>query len=342
MRRANWRWPLVLLALLVALGATAPTTRAQSDVVYFPETGHYLRGAFLSFWQTRGDVYIFGLPITEEYVRQSDGRIVQYFEKARFELLVVNNQATVILGQLGRQATAGRSFPQAQPIPTTRDKRYIEETGYIIQYGFKEIWETRGGAPIFGFPLSNEIKEITDDGRERTVQYFENFRFEYWPEFAPGQRVLFTRLGSRYAPPQLTAPLPPNAPPAGPVPENPNQPAPTPAPAPAPAPTPAPDPNALPANINAVVEPQIGPPGTTFVFGANGFEDGEPVGVWVNAPDQSVIGADFQVTADDSGSIGYAGIGIETTADFPEGVYSFVAQGVDSKRQAIGYFRIRR
>jgi hypothetical protein len=321
------------LALALLLLSVLPCTpaAAQEDVIYIPETGHYLRGQFRAFWESRGGVGIFGFPITEEYVRQSDGRIVQYFERARFELLASGSQPTVILGQLGREILGGRTFPKAEPIPTTNDKRYIEETGYIIQYGFKEIWETRGGAPIFGFPLSNEIKERIDDGSERTVQYFENFRFEYWPEFPPGQRVLFTRLGGRLAPPQLLPPLPPNSAPAGPIPES-GQ----------PAPPPPGQGSGLPANINAVVEPQVGPPGTTFAFGANGFEPGEQVGVWVNAPDQSVLGANFQVPADDSGSIGYAGIGLTTGEDFPEGVWSFVAQGVQSKRQAIGYFRLQR
>jgi hypothetical protein len=332
MLRRTLRYALPLLMLAVAMASSLAPARAQTDVIYIPETGHYVRGAFRAFWESKGGVGIFGFPITEEYLRAADGRIVQYFERARFELLNPDNQPTVILGQLGREILGGRTFPKAQPIQNTNDKRYIEETGYIIQYGFKEIWETRGGAPIFGFPLSNELKEVTDDGRERTVQYFENFRFEYWPEFAPGQRVLFTRLGAKLAPPQLMPPLPPNSPPAGPIPES-GQ--------PQPAPQPGQD-TSLPPSINAEVRPQIGPPGTTFAFGATGFEPGEQVGVWVNAPDQSVLGADFQVEADRTGSIGYAGIGIQTGPDFPEGLWSFVAQGVQSKRQAIGYFRIKR
>jgi hypothetical protein len=50
---------------------------------FFPETGHTLLGDFRYFWEKHGGVDIFGLPITEQY--QEDGRLIQYFERARFE-----------------------------------------------------------------------------------------------------------------------------------------------------------------------------------------------------------------------------------------------------------------
>ncbi|MBC8075469.1 MAG: hypothetical protein H7Y32_05285 [Chloroflexales bacterium] len=92
--------------------------------------------------------------------------------------------------------------------------------------------------------------------------------------------------------------------------------------------------------MNATVTPPSGPPGTTFSFAAYGFEPGEPVGIWLTAPNQATFGADLQADADASGSIANAEIGIKTDREFDEGVWSFNAQGVRSNRQAIGYFLI--
>ncbi|NJP06618.1 MAG: hypothetical protein HC837_13795, partial [Chloroflexaceae bacterium] len=281
---------LLLVALLFGFATPAP---AQSDAVYFQETGHYLQGTFRVFWETNGSVDIFGLPITEEYVATDTGRVTQYFERARFELTELDGRSLVALGRLGIEYTEGRTFPKVPPITNTSSRRYFPETQHVIQYGFKEIWETRGGLSIFGFPISEEIYEVLSNGRWHTVQYFERVRFEYWPEFPPGKRVLISSLGRELAPATLTAPLPPGAAPGAPV----TQPAPAPTPVSAGAPIPTatpvlvpvapPNPNPvappnssippdtsggsapvlvplLPASVNALVIPDSGPPGTTF------------------------------------------------------------------------------
>jgi hypothetical protein len=314
---------LTLALLLAAL----PALHAQSDVRYFAETGHTLRGAFRYFWEGNGAIDTFGYPITEEFTGGS-GRLVQWFERARFELVVSGGQYRVELGALGVEATQGRVFPKSPPIESGADRRYIPETQHIIQYGFKEVWESRGDVRIFGYPISDEIDEVLDDGEWHTVQYFERARFEYWPELPPGQRVLISLLGRRLAPTERLAPVPPPAAP---------QPQPT---APPAAPRPQPPAPQLPPSQNARVVPESGPPGTVFSFEAGGFEPGERVGVWITAPDQSTFGADFQATADGEGSIASARIGLTTDGSFPEGIWSFNAEGVRSGRQAVGYFRI--
>lgn len=324
------RWLALLFALVLTIGSF-PHLQAQTAVRYFPETGHYLGGAFRVFWEGNGGLEIFGFPVTEEFT-PAGGRLSQYFERARFELTERNGQAVVELGKLGVEFTGGRVFPKVPPIENTAQRRYIPQTQHIIQYGFKEIWETRGAERIFGLPISEEIEEVLEDGEWHTIQYFERVRFEYWPNFPAGQRVLISNLGRRLAPPELTPPLPPNAPPG----TRPGTPAPPSQPAPAPAPPP------LPASVNARVVPDSGPPGTSFRFEASGFDPGENVGIWLTAPDQATVGADFQATADDQGSIAGANIGIRTDDSFPEGIWSFNAQGVSSKKQSIGYFRISR
>ncbi len=321
--------PLLRLAaialMLELLLPTLPALRAQSDLRYFPETGHTLRGAFRFFWEGNGALESFGLPISEEYTAPS-GRLVQWFERARFELGTAGGKASVALGPLGVEATQGRIFPKSPPITNTPDRRYIPETQHVIQYGFKTIWETQGEARIFGFPISDEFQEILDDGEWHTVQYFERARFEYWPKLEPGKRVLISHLGRKLAPPERLTPVPPPA--QGGQPQPPSSQPPPPANAP------------VPPSQNAKVTPDSGLPGTAFSFEANGFDPGEKVGVWLTAPDQSTFGADFQATADGAGSIASARISITSDSSFPEGIWSFNAQGVRSKRQAIGYFRI--
>ncbi len=318
---------MLLLAVLVS-GFVPPASHAQVNVRYFPETGHFLGGVFRNFWEANGGVPVFGYPITEEYIPGSTGRITQYFERARFELIEQNGQYTVQLGNLGVEVTEGRIFPKVPPIINTADRRYVPETEHIVQYGFKTIWERYGEARYFGYPISEEIQERFDDGRWRTVQYFERARFEYHPERAPGDRVLITHLGRWLAPPQLTPPLPANAPPAGPIvlgesPSSPQQ-------------------QRIPPSINATVTPSSGPPGTTFAFAAFGFNPGERVGIWLTAPDQSTFDAGFQADANDDGSIVDEGIALETDESFPGGIWSFNARGVNSGVEAVGYFLITR
>jgi hypothetical protein len=158
------RWCLGLL--LLVLSATAlPTARAQNQPRYFQATGHYLRGAFRSFWERRGGLTSFGYPLTEEYYRQADGRIIQYFERARFELTVSGNQAIIELGRLGVEVTGNKLFPKTPPFTSTPARRYFPETEHSLQGAFKTTWDTRGGAAIFGLPISEEIAERLADGR---------------------------------------------------------------------------------------------------------------------------------------------------------------------------------
>ncbi|NTU81969.1 MAG: lamin tail domain-containing protein [Chloroflexales bacterium] len=238
---------LVIIGAVIALAvllAALPAAHAQSDVRLFPETGHALGGAFRVFWEANGAVETFGYPISEE-LTAADGRLMQWFERARFELAEGGSQPRVELGNLGVESTRDRNFPKSPPITETADRRYIAQTQHVIKYGFKEVWETRGAERIFGYPISEEVQEVLDDGEWHAVQYFEKARFEYWPDLPPGRRVLISHLGRRLAPAGVPSPAPtgqPAAPTTAPAP--PAAPAPTAAPAPAPTMAPAPQPPA--------------------------------------------------------------------------------------------------
>src|SRR6185503_10359596 len=72
-------------ALARSLGATTPDALPFVQTLFFSRTSHHVsdRAGFLTFWREHGGVLIFGYPLSEEIV--DDGRIVQYFERARFE-----------------------------------------------------------------------------------------------------------------------------------------------------------------------------------------------------------------------------------------------------------------
>jgi hypothetical protein len=57
------------------------------DARFFPETGHTLREAFLTYWDQGDGMKLFGYPLSEEFEAfTADGqrRIIQYFERAVF------------------------------------------------------------------------------------------------------------------------------------------------------------------------------------------------------------------------------------------------------------------
>jgi hypothetical protein len=86
------------------------------------------------------------------------------------------------------------------------------------------------------------------------------------------------------------------------------------------------------------VRPECGPGGTQFEFSGTGFQPGENVGIYVTAPDQSVIPADFQVEADSNGNVG--GVFLSTTRAFPLGIYAVTYEGTSSHRTGIAYFKV--
>lgn len=94
----------VLLPLGLAAIGGKPYPRAKelpkkTKHLYFRDTGHNLRGSFLTYWQATGGLAMWGPPETEELTR--NGQIVQYFANAEF----VWNSG-VSLGPLGADAWA--------------------------------------------------------------------------------------------------------------------------------------------------------------------------------------------------------------------------------------------
>jgi hypothetical protein len=69
--------------------------------------------------------------------------------------------------------------------PPTRDSLYFLETGHTLRGSFRAFWQNNGGVARFGFPLTEELQEVSpEDGKERTVQYFERAVMELHPDQA--------------------------------------------------------------------------------------------------------------------------------------------------------------
>ena len=79
---ARWPWPsasqppLSLALFPTALPASpsahvaeaAPTNTNSSNSVYFRQTAHYIKDAFLNYWLMNGGVTLYGYPVSEETV----------------------------------------------------------------------------------------------------------------------------------------------------------------------------------------------------------------------------------------------------------------------------------
>lgn len=71
------------------------------------------------------------------------------------------------------------------------------ETGKAVCGRFLEYWQQNGQLPQQGFPISDEMQEVSPtNGKTYTVQYFERAVFEYHPENQPPYDVLLSLLGT--------------------------------------------------------------------------------------------------------------------------------------------------
>jgi len=162
---------------------------------YFPETGHNVSGDFWKFYQeTPGAAFLFGSPITEQFTDTRSGRLVQYFQRTRFELYPENPADERVLrsplGELVFQRTPPKgTVDSSNPLGC----RFYPETGFSLCYAFLEFFDRNGGEAMFGKPISAFVFH-----NDRIVQYFQGARFDWYPEYPEGQKVVLAQLGRIY------------------------------------------------------------------------------------------------------------------------------------------------
>ncbi len=102
-------------------------------------------------------------------------------------LLAILTFAAVLLGG-----------PFAAPHPAAAQaEQCFPETGFCVRDRFLDYWQANGGLARNGFPLSDERRELLEDGNEYTVQYFERVRLELHPVNPPPYDVLLGQFGRR-------------------------------------------------------------------------------------------------------------------------------------------------
>jgi hypothetical protein len=188
--KAIWRLAVLLLVLSIWLTQWGPASAQSADVQFFPETGHHVKGDFLRFYKSVPDPkLVFGYPLTEQ-MTSKDGKTVQYFQRARFELRTDRPE-----NQRVQLTSVGQAFYQ----PTNQLKLSntsgcdLFTTGYSVCFAFLDFYKANGGATQFGNPISPfEFHE------NLIVQYFERARFEWRADRPEDQRVVLTDLGRLY------------------------------------------------------------------------------------------------------------------------------------------------
>ena len=194
----GYRIAVFLLILLVNLLGGKPALAqgedpGREDLRYFPETRHWVQGEFLEFYESvPNPELVFGYPISVPFRESTRGRLVQYFERARFEYMPDNPpELRVQLTELGRLMYTSKK--PSLITESSTDCRNFPEMKTQVCYAFLDFFEANGGIAQFGYPISNF--EIHDG---LIVQYFQRARFEWHRELPEGQRVQLTDLGVKY------------------------------------------------------------------------------------------------------------------------------------------------
>lgn len=191
MRKVGFSVCLVLF--LLTTWSYRHAVLAQPNVEYFRETGHWVNGEFLDFYQSADDpLLLYGFPLTEAFPDPLTGRLVQYFEKSRFELYPSEPAGRrVRLTPLGSLLyTRGNPGNPQNESGACRD---FPGRPYRVCYSFLEFYEDHGGEARFGRPISNY-----ETHNSTMVQYFEHARFEWRPGLDGRSRVVLSNLGWQY------------------------------------------------------------------------------------------------------------------------------------------------
>jgi hypothetical protein len=101
----------------------------------------------------------------------------------------MNRSLKFVLVGLLLIAAASSSIAVAQST-----NEYFSETGHWVSEEFLLFYnQTPNARTIYGLPITDSFIDINTN---RRVQYFQNARFELFPEYPPGEQVLLTQLGT--------------------------------------------------------------------------------------------------------------------------------------------------
>ena len=81
----------------------------------------------------------------------------------------------------------------ATAAPAAQGERCFSETGQCMAGAIRTYWESNGGLPVFGYPITAQSRQVVE-GRNLQVQWFERDRLEIQADGS----VTAGRLGARY------------------------------------------------------------------------------------------------------------------------------------------------
>ncbi len=184
----------VLVVLIIAAMAVGAQAQNQSQQ-FIGNPGQWVSGPFLQYYLSSANPeLLFGNPISIEFNDATTNQRVQYFEKARFDL-IEGNEGTggVVAAPLGEYLYEPDNYKEAGiPYDPAVCKRF--ENAFSVCYAFWQFYQSNDGMLHLGLPLADA--EINTAGF--LVQYFQNGILEWHPEKEAGQRVVPGDLGRRY------------------------------------------------------------------------------------------------------------------------------------------------
>jgi hypothetical protein len=192
---------ILLLASRSAVDAFGASAQPDPPSQYFPETKQNVNPPLIGYWQTHGGLAQQGYPISGELqLVSTDGKTykTQFFERAVFEQHTeFAGTSNEVLLKLVGQTFYDRRFKDGPPKDqaTNPDNTLtFKETGHSIGGKFRAYWEKHGGLAQQGYPMTDEFKMVSTDGKEYTTQIFQRAVFELHPEFAGSENEVLLRL----------------------------------------------------------------------------------------------------------------------------------------------------
>ncbi len=181
---------LLFVLVLILVAFAFKTVEAQNGGGDYSPGKIVLTGKFLEYYLSVPEHdFLFGNPVSTEL--EMNGKRVQYFDRARFELSETDIDPQVKLAALGYfvyDETKTTPIDVAfSPSPTCR---LFPKTGYRVCYAFLQFYDEHNGPMYFGDPVSNMVSE-----NGQLVQYFEYARFEYRFNMPVDMKVGLTNIG---------------------------------------------------------------------------------------------------------------------------------------------------
>lgn len=162
---------------------------AQTDTAFYVAvTGHTIREPFLSYFALHGGVARFGYPRTDAV--SEDGKTVQYFQRARLEIVTDEVGERVARSPLGALLRFGASSAAG------RESSNGSQMQYAVDQVFANFYASNNGRESFGRPLGPAADEEQRNGHTVYTQYFEFARLEHYPNAETP--VLLGLIGDEY------------------------------------------------------------------------------------------------------------------------------------------------